>query len=271
MDTVFPETIYSFESSRDYLHGVIEEKKKRNPRFSLRSFSKLTGVSVSALSGFLSVKKHLSMESAMRIAIFLRLNAAETDYFVTLVQLESTSSQTVKESLQEKLKTLSSNKLSIVKQEIVALRECSEVLRSYQYRIQDTLSSRTLIQLKDKKNGQRLNSFCDHFVSPERLVGSNSYFLPNEDGTFRVYLVEFANGEILPTLQWDNNLKLEIEFDRLGFPRINNLYMKTLGTSYFSIVDLVFSNDSVIQKGHRYNSELPDFKSEFYRSWIRTF
>ncbi len=61
------------------LTKAFDEKRSRNPRYSLRAFSRDLGISASQLSSILSGHKKLSAEHACRIAMKLEF---PTDKFV---------------------------------------------------------------------------------------------------------------------------------------------------------------------------------------------
>lgn len=69
----------------------------------MRAMAKSFEISQAALSQVLSGKKNLSSETAGRVAEKLGLNARESDYFVLLVQLESTSDPRHKDLLLKKI------------------------------------------------------------------------------------------------------------------------------------------------------------------------
>lgn len=55
------------EDIRDLLLMKLKESRVRNPRYSLRSFSKKIGVSPATLSGYLSSKRNLSEKAKQKI------------------------------------------------------------------------------------------------------------------------------------------------------------------------------------------------------------
>jgi transcriptional regulator with XRE-family HTH domain len=55
------------EDIRELLLMKLKESRVRNPRYSLRSFSKKIGVSPATLSGYLSEKRNLSEKAKRKI------------------------------------------------------------------------------------------------------------------------------------------------------------------------------------------------------------
>jgi uncharacterized protein (TIGR02147 family) len=82
-------SILDYDNYRTYLKDVLEEKCKKNPAFSLRSFSLNIGMSPSHLSRVLSGGKRLSATMAQQISHRLQHSQAETAHFYLIVQLES--------------------------------------------------------------------------------------------------------------------------------------------------------------------------------------
>jgi uncharacterized protein (TIGR02147 family) len=73
---------------REILRREYELRAKKNPRYSLRAFSKLLGIASSRLSEILSEKQGLSRAWALQIAERLNYNEAEKQIFSDLVEFE---------------------------------------------------------------------------------------------------------------------------------------------------------------------------------------
>ncbi len=69
--------IHQFKEVRDWLEWTLAEKVKKNPRYSLRAFSKTVGLSPSFLSRVLSGQRTLSLKAALKLANALDLNPME--------------------------------------------------------------------------------------------------------------------------------------------------------------------------------------------------
>lgn len=74
---------------RVVLRHWLDERKARNPRFSLRAFSQKIGISHSTLSQIFSGERNLSVQTAQRITTQLKLSADEKELFILKVRLES--------------------------------------------------------------------------------------------------------------------------------------------------------------------------------------
>lgn len=77
-------------SFRDVLSAALEQRKRRNPRYSLRSFARDLEMSPARLSETLdpSRKQGLSAVSARKIAAALKLDTTQTEFFCDLVESE---------------------------------------------------------------------------------------------------------------------------------------------------------------------------------------
>jgi uncharacterized protein (TIGR02147 family) len=82
-------SIFDYDSYRQYLRDALAERTRVNSSFSLRSFARMTGLSASHLSRTLSQEKRLSVTSARQIAMALNLTVDESDYFLSLVEVEA--------------------------------------------------------------------------------------------------------------------------------------------------------------------------------------
>lgn len=70
---------------REQLRNELLKRKKKNPKFSLRAWARILGLSSSFLSDILSGKKDLSIEKALQIARALKYDERETLAFCRLV------------------------------------------------------------------------------------------------------------------------------------------------------------------------------------------
>jgi uncharacterized protein (TIGR02147 family) len=89
--------------SVSWLKEVFQEKTRANSRYSLRAFAKHLGVSAGGLSQILSRKKRLSIDRAHEFIQRLNLNREQSEVFLTLVEIEQSSSEARKADLYEKL------------------------------------------------------------------------------------------------------------------------------------------------------------------------
>lgn len=88
--------IYDFDDSTVFLKSILEKLCKMNPSYSRRAFAKKLGLSAGALSHILNGRKKISLDRASTIASLLKLRPKETEYFITLVQMEKSKSASVK-------------------------------------------------------------------------------------------------------------------------------------------------------------------------------
>lgn len=77
------------KTAADYLIFIFNERKEKNPRYSLRAFARSLGVSSGQLSEILSGKRPLSHKLARRISIALALTEVEGQRLLQLVSQQS--------------------------------------------------------------------------------------------------------------------------------------------------------------------------------------
>lgn len=77
------------KTAADYLITIFNERKEKNPRYSLRAFARSLGVSSGQLSEILSGKRPLSHKLARRISIALALTEEESSKLIHLVSQQS--------------------------------------------------------------------------------------------------------------------------------------------------------------------------------------
>jgi len=78
------------EDYRKYLKELLAEKIAANPSYSLRSFAKNLGLAPSTLVDLLALRKNLSLDRAHEIASRLNLSNSDREYFLLLVQSQTT-------------------------------------------------------------------------------------------------------------------------------------------------------------------------------------
>ncbi len=104
--------VYEHGSYHGILREAFQERLKRNPRFSLRSFAQLLQMSPSGLSEVLNGKKKLSIAKALGLAERLHLKGREREYFLSLVQIDFAKTLEEKSFIQHQLRRLNPHKLS---------------------------------------------------------------------------------------------------------------------------------------------------------------
>ncbi|MDH5581844.1 MAG: hypothetical protein OEZ01_14455 [Candidatus Heimdallarchaeota archaeon] len=70
---------------REFLRSELDRRVKRNPRYSLRAFSKFLGVDVGALSRLLANKQTITIRTATKICQNMGLDQEETKTFLDSV------------------------------------------------------------------------------------------------------------------------------------------------------------------------------------------
>jgi transcriptional regulator with XRE-family HTH domain len=77
------------KTAADYLVGIFNERKDKNPRYSLRAFARSLGVSSGQLSEILSSKRPLSHKLGRRIAVAMALTEEESHKLNTLISQQT--------------------------------------------------------------------------------------------------------------------------------------------------------------------------------------
>jgi uncharacterized protein (TIGR02147 family) len=101
--------IFEYSDYRSYLKGVLADKIKKNPKYSLRAMAKHLTISPGQLSMVLQGKKRISQESTLQIASRLELNERESDYFSNLVHLDKAKTQKTKDFIIRKIEHIHPN------------------------------------------------------------------------------------------------------------------------------------------------------------------
>lgn len=81
--------IFQYDDYRIFLRTVLIHKKQRNSSYSLRAFANSLNLPVSTLSNVLNGKRHLTLESADKSLVGLKLCRQEARYYKLLVQREN--------------------------------------------------------------------------------------------------------------------------------------------------------------------------------------
>jgi len=151
------------KTASDFLTTIFNERKEKNPRYSLRAFARSLGVSSGQLSEILSGKRPLSHKLARRISIALALTDEESQKLIHLVSqqsqfLEATGSNSsqlsdeeialmaIAQNLDSKLKlnldfqnTSESNSFAHMDQELVL--EVKKAIRNFRKKLKKVLDN----------------------------------------------------------------------------------------------------------------------------------
>jgi len=249
--------IFDFDTSHSYLKEILRAKSAKNPTFSLRAMAQQIGISPSALSEYLNAKKTISTDSALRIVQWLKLKEKESEYFTTLVQLESVKSLRTKSELTKKiadLKPLISEEDSLEIKNLINLYTMDSVA-AYS---DGALNGRTLVLLKDKVTGKRVRTFFESLFFIDRFISYIIYFIENPNGRFTVYQNQVLGGENKLSRFLKNNRSLKITFDKDGYPKVHGLTVFTAGTNRYSLCDLTYTKNKATIRGRYIDQERPE-------------
>lgn len=98
--------IFSFNDFRQFLLEVFHLKHRKQKKYSLRMFSKELGLRPTAISDILSERKGMSTSLAQKIASQLSLNLAESQYFISLVEIRHGRSLSVRKNAEKRIRAL---------------------------------------------------------------------------------------------------------------------------------------------------------------------
>ena len=85
-------------SPKEIIYQEYQRRLHRNPKYSLRAYSKFLGVSHSSLSFFLSGKRSLGVKAATKIAKVLELSETESLNFVDFFKLDKRKVESIKQN-----------------------------------------------------------------------------------------------------------------------------------------------------------------------------
>ncbi len=101
-------TVYDFDSTRDFLRVTWENKKARNPSFSIRAWAQQLGFkSHNSLYQIINGQRTMPKSMIPKLKSSLKLAAKEVRYLEALVDLEKSKTQTESEIYLERLQKLS--------------------------------------------------------------------------------------------------------------------------------------------------------------------
>lgn len=101
--------VFDFESYRAYLQAHLQ----RQGRGEQGRLAKAAGISTSLLSLILSEQKNLSLEQATELVDYLNLPELDSDYFLTLVEIDRAGSTKLQNRLRKKLRLLKEQSVKV--------------------------------------------------------------------------------------------------------------------------------------------------------------
>lgn len=84
------------EDYKIYLRTQLENRIKKNPRYSLRMMASKIGISPSTLSDLMNNKRSCSLETAEKISHFFEMSPSVKEHFLSLVKIDSIKNPEVK-------------------------------------------------------------------------------------------------------------------------------------------------------------------------------
>jgi len=85
-----------FQDYKIYLRTQLENRIKKNPRYSLRMMASKIGISPSTLSDLMNDKRSCSIETAEKISHFFEMSLSVKEHFLSLVKIDSIKNPEVK-------------------------------------------------------------------------------------------------------------------------------------------------------------------------------
>lgn len=236
-------------STASYLKYILELKKEKNPKFSLRSFALKTGVSPSTLSKVLTGQKHLTLYDAHRLTQALKMERPEAEAFLNLTFSEAKGEANPNrphETSQVYLENIDT---------IKNLQESTQVDKVFIYQRSNSYIQRQLVILKESETQKRSPHFYDVYVNLQREVAGPGYFIAQESGLYK-------NITATPASIFTENVRFQrddykVEFDAEGFPTINGIILlfDRNPNKYFE-VDMKYSKSSCLVIGEEIDLSL---------------
>jgi len=101
--------IFNYSDYRTFLIDEFQRRIRTNEKYSLRSMSRELGLRAPALSDILAGRYGLSSSAAQSVASKLGLNAEESLYFVSLVEIDHGRSSAIRGAAEKRLRRIRSN------------------------------------------------------------------------------------------------------------------------------------------------------------------
>lgn len=106
--------IFNFESPADFLKSVLETRKFKNPKYSLRAFARDLDISFSRLSEYLHKDECMNAVTADKISMRLQLSAGEKEYLLLLVSAKNGRTVECREAAAKKIKDIHEKRQLVV-------------------------------------------------------------------------------------------------------------------------------------------------------------
>lgn len=142
--------LLSQKTYQNILEVLLEERRKRNPSYSLRAFARDLGVSGSRLSEILNGKQGLSLKYARKFSDILQFDEDESEYFCNLVVSSHSRRKLDRESAKRKIQEFKSAKTGKISEWIYPAVQSLSKLSSYQA-TPEWVSERLGISLEEAK------------------------------------------------------------------------------------------------------------------------
>ncbi len=98
--------VFDCNTTKEILNSVFQSKVQRNKSYSLRAFSRDLKIAPQTLSNVLNNRHNISIERAKELAERLSFSSEETDFFVTMAEIECSRNKFQIEKAKKKIKSL---------------------------------------------------------------------------------------------------------------------------------------------------------------------
>jgi hypothetical protein len=138
------------------------------------------------------------------------------------------------------------------------------------YCVRGSLTCRSIFTYKTK-NGIKLKHFVQVFMSSDRQVGSAGYFFPNSSVPNQYFRYEDMNFNGSGNIEFDHETAPITVFRTKdnSVEKMIGMRLDLMGTTQFVMADLLFSEESVVLQGIKYDSTNPMIKDQIRLEYFR--
>lgn len=163
-----------------------------------------------------------------------------------------------------------SNQLQRATEQAKRLIKNATIDSAKHYCIRGSLTCRSIFTYKTK-NGIKLKHFVQVFMSSDRQVGSAGYFFPNSRIPHQYFRYEDMNFNGSGNIEFDHETAPITVFrtNDNSVEKMVGMRLDLMGTTQYVMADLLFSEESVVLQGIKYDSTNPTVKDQIRLEYFR--
>lgn len=252
-------------SAVDFLDKCVSYRISQNPSLSVRSLSNIMGISNSTLSAYLNRTRKISSLNALKIAKYFGLENQQLDLFLYLVIIENCDENESKLLLKRRIESFREEEDEAISSYFSGV----ELAFERKYYLDGHTRFRILRRFQCSKTKKLLPQFSDRFFSDQRQVAGTSFFIPNQDGTYKIVASEKSSPDLFIKPKKYDNSRIEVQFNRFQLPEIKHIFLSILGTSKIYECSLSFKDSEALLKGYIFDMNNPKEKKFSVQSFSR--